>query len=202
MSRSYSTDLRVRVIGAISGDLSARQAAARFGIGVSTAVAWYRRYRETGEVAARKQGQAGGSKLDAHEAFILALVRERPDISLAEEIAERLAEERAVSACPATVWYFLERRGMSFKKTAHAAEQERPDVALRRQAWFEARPALDPEKLIFIDETGVSTNTTERMKSFNRSVASAPYGSQQNGRRALWRESQGRGCARPAPEGH
>ena len=115
MSRSYSTDLRVRVIGAISGDLSARQAAARFGIGVSTAVAWYRRYRETGEVAARKQGQAGGSKLDAHEAFILALVRERPDISLAE-IAERLAEERAVSACPATVWYFLDRRGISFKK--------------------------------------------------------------------------------------
>ena len=50
-------------------------------------------------------------------------------------------------------------------------------------------------------------DTTERMKSFIRSVASAPYGSQQNGRRALWRrlvplESQGRGCARPAPEGH
>ena len=45
---------------------------------------WYRRYGETGEVAARKQGQPGGSKLDAHEAFILALVEERPDISLAE----------------------------------------------------------------------------------------------------------------------
>ena len=62
------------------------------GSGVSTAVTWYRRYRETGEVSARKQGQPGGSKLDAHAAFILALVRERPDISLAE-IAERLAEE-------------------------------------------------------------------------------------------------------------
>ena len=115
MSRSYSTDLRVRVIGAISDGLSRRRAAARFGVGVSTAVKWYRRYRETGEVAARKQGQPGGSKLDVHEAFILALVAERPDISLAE-IAERLAEKQAVSACPATVWYFLERRGISFKK--------------------------------------------------------------------------------------
>ena len=115
MSRSYSTDLRVRVIEAISGGLSRRRAAARFGIGVSTAVTWYRRYRETGEVRARKQGQPSGSKLDAHEAFILALVRERPDISLAE-IAERLAETRAVSACPATIWYFLDRRGISFKK--------------------------------------------------------------------------------------
>ncbi len=115
MPRSYSTDLRVRVIRAISDGLSRRRAASRFGIGVSTAVKWYRRYRETGEVAARKQGQPGGSKLDAHEAFILALVRERPDISLAE-IAAHLADKQAVSACPATVWYFLDRRGISFKK--------------------------------------------------------------------------------------
>ena len=115
MSRSYSTDLRVRVIKSISGGLTRLKAAARFGVGVSTAVKWYQRYRDTGEIAARKQGQPGGSKLDAHEAFILALVRERADISLAE-IAARLAEKRAVSACPATVWYFFERRGISFKK--------------------------------------------------------------------------------------
>jgi len=115
MSRSYSTDLRVRVIKSILGGLTRRKAAARFGVGVSTAVKWYQRYRDTGEIAARKQGQPGGSKLDAHEAFILALVRERADISLAE-IAARLAEKRAVSACPATVWYFFERRGISFKK--------------------------------------------------------------------------------------
>ena len=115
MSRSYSTDLRVRVIKSISGGLTRRKAAARFGVGVSTAVKWYQRYRDTGEIAARKQGQPGGSKLDAHEAFILALVRERADISLAE-IAARQAEKRAVSACPATVWYFFERRGISFKK--------------------------------------------------------------------------------------
>ena len=115
MPRSYSTDLRVRVIGAILDGLSRRWAASRFGVGVSTAVKWYRRYGETGEVAARKQGQPGGSKLDAHEAFILALVEERPDISLAE-IAQRLTEQRSVSACLATVWYFFERRGISFNK--------------------------------------------------------------------------------------
>ena len=143
MTRSYSTDLRVRVIEAISGGLSTRRAAARFGVGVSTAITWYRRYRETGEVAARKQGQPGGSKLDAHEAFILTLVKERPDISLAE-IAERLAEKQAVSACLATVWYFFDRRGISFKKTAHAAEQERPDVAQRRLAWLNGQSDLDP----------------------------------------------------------
>src|SRR5580704_2935298 len=43
------------------------------------------------------------------------------------------------------------------KKTAHASEQERSDVAAHRQAWFDAQPDLDPENLVFIDETAVST---------------------------------------------
>ena len=43
------------------------------------------------------------------------------------------------------------------KKTAHAAEQDRPDVAAAREAWFEAQPDLDPARLIFVDETGLST---------------------------------------------
>ena len=116
MSRSYSTDLRIRVIEAISGGLIEAPGGGSF---------WHRGFdggnvvsalsRDGRGFRARKQGQPGGSKLDVHEAFILALVRERPDISLAE-IAECLAEKRAVSACPATIWYFFDRRGISFKK--------------------------------------------------------------------------------------
>ncbi|TDJ64972.1 MAG: hypothetical protein E2O35_07880 [Proteobacteria bacterium] len=82
--------------------------------GLATAMTWYRRYRETAEAGAHKQGQPGGSKLDSHEDFILAPVRERPDIDLVE-IAERPAEKQAVSAGPATIWYFLDHRGISFK---------------------------------------------------------------------------------------
>jgi hypothetical protein len=29
---------------------------------------------------------------------------------------------------------------------AHAAEQDRPDVAARREAWLQAWPELDPER--------------------------------------------------------
>jgi hypothetical protein len=32
------------------------------------------------------------------------------------------------------VWRFPDRHGMTFKKTAHASEQERADVAKRRKA--------------------------------------------------------------------
>ncbi len=38
----------------------------------------------------------------------------------------------------------------------------RADVARRRQAWFEAQPDLEPECLVFIDETGASTKMAQR----------------------------------------
>ena len=69
--------------------------------------------------------------------------------------------------------------GSASKKTAHAAEQERPDVAARRQAWFDAQPDLDPEKLIFIDETGASTKMARlrgRAKRGERCRAAVPHG--------------------------
>ncbi len=66
MTRSLSADLRGRVIAAIEDGVSTREAARRFRIGISTAGSWYRRYRETGETEARKQGQPSRSKVDAH----------------------------------------------------------------------------------------------------------------------------------------
>lgn len=36
-------------------------------------------------------------------------------------------------------------------------EQERPDLLKRRQDWFDAQFDLDPARLVFIDETGLST---------------------------------------------
>ena len=115
MSHGFSTDLRGRVIAVISEGLSTRKAATRFGVGVSTAGTWYRRYRDNGETAARKQGQPPGSKLDAHEAFILGLVDDRPDIILGE-IAERLLADCGVSVVPSTVWVFFNKRGITYKK--------------------------------------------------------------------------------------
>jgi transposase len=77
MGRALSGDLRKRVIVAIEGGLSTRAAARRFSIGIATAGAWYRSYRRTGSVHPRKQGQPSGSKLDAHEAFILSSLRSK-----------------------------------------------------------------------------------------------------------------------------
>jgi transposase len=65
------------------------------------------------------------------------------------------------------------------KKTAHAAEQDRPDVAAARAAWRELAPRLDPDKLVFIDETGASTKMARlygRAERGLRCRAAIPHG--------------------------
>ena len=48
------------------------------------------------------------------------------------------------------------------KKTAHATEQDRPDILKQREDWFDGQLDLDPEQLVFIDETWASTNMARR----------------------------------------
>lgn len=118
MARAYGLDLRRRVVDAIEGGLSARAAAVRFSVAPSTAINWHRQWREAGSLDPGRQGKPEGSKLDDHEVFILELVEETPDIAL-HEIAERLALERDVSVCKATVWHFFDKRSITFKKRRH-----------------------------------------------------------------------------------
>lgn len=60
MGRAYSIDLRKRVVAVVvTGGLSCRQAAAQFGVGISTAILWVQRFQRTGSV---EPGRMGGSK--------------------------------------------------------------------------------------------------------------------------------------------
>jgi transposase len=69
--------------------------------------------------------------------------------------------------------------GSPIKKTLHAAEQDRPDVAAARAALKAEQPALKPRRLVFIDETAV---TTKMVRHYGRSprgerlVAKVPHG--------------------------
>jgi transposase len=46
------------------------------------------------------------------------------------------------------------------KKTLIAEEQDRPDVAEKREQWQFTQQEIDPDRLIFIDETWAKTNMT------------------------------------------
>lgn len=114
MARAYSQDLRERVIRTALGGASVRQAAAHYGVGVSTAILWVRRAR-SGEVTARRQGQPKGSKLDVHAAFLLKLVEATSHISL-QEMQMRLKQERGILAGIGTLWRFFKARAITVKK--------------------------------------------------------------------------------------
>ncbi len=114
MARPYSIDLRERVIFAVERDgLSRNEAARRFGVAISTAVKWLRRYRETGSAA---PGQMGGHKprklVGAHREWLLE--RTKTDFTLRGLQAE--LAERGIRVDYRTVWSFAHDEGLSFKK--------------------------------------------------------------------------------------
>ena len=59
--------------------------------------------------------------------------------------------------------YRLSRVGaVSKKKTLIASEQDRPDVAQQRAEWRASQKQIDPDKVVFLDETWAKTNMTRR----------------------------------------
>ena len=180
MGRTLSQDLRDRVIAAVDGGMSRNAAAARFGVAVATAVRWVQTWRTEGLPTPRpKGGDLRSQRIEGYREVILAAIEAQVDVTLVE-LSELLRERHGASFAPSTIWRFLNRHGMTLKKTAHASEQERPDVAVRRQAWFDAQPDLDPARPVFIDETGASTKMA-RLRGLAR---------------------RGHRCRAPVPHGH
>ena len=149
--RPLSNDLRKRVINAVEDGMSRRTAAERFCVAVSTAIRWVERWRASGNYQPRPQGGDYRSHhIETHASKILALVEDDKDITLVE-IAAHLEDRHGRRFASSTIWRLLDRHDMTFKKTAIALEQERPDVVKRRQDWFNGQLDLDPSKLVFID---------------------------------------------------
>ena len=115
MPKPYSNDLRERVVSAVlEGGLSRHQAAARFGVAVSTAIHWVRRFQETGDVS---PGQMGGHKprkiCGVHATWLASRIRER-DFTVRELVTE--LAQRGLVVDGRSVWDFVRAEGLTFKK--------------------------------------------------------------------------------------
>src|SRR5215218_5782559 len=120
MPKSYSSDLRKRVIGAVEAGASRHEAAERFEIVPSTAVRWLQCWNETGSCAPKPRG-GSVSHLEAHSELILALITARPDLTLKEMVGELL--KRRIRTSKSAVQRFLERHDMTFKKKESAGHR-------------------------------------------------------------------------------
>ena len=115
MGRPLSMDLRARVVDAISGGMSRRAAAARFGISAATAVRWAQLQRDRGSVASKPQGGDMRSRTtEVHAARIMAAHEATPDMTLAE-LRASLAQD-GIGLAVATLRRFFRRRRITRKK--------------------------------------------------------------------------------------
>lgn len=117
MARALGDDLRSRVLKASAEGASARSAAARFGVGVSSAIRWVARSK-IGELSPRPQGRKRGSRLDEHADFVVGMIDERKDITL-NEMVDRLKAERSMRIGRSALSDWLRDHGWTFKKSPH-----------------------------------------------------------------------------------
>ena len=115
MPAAHSDDLRERVVAAVAAGASRHAAAARFQVGVSSAIRWTMLEKETGSVSPRPRSGGGRSPLEAHAAWLKAVVEEDPFQTLAEIVA-RMSAELGVSTSQSAVRRFFQRHGISVKK--------------------------------------------------------------------------------------
>jgi putative transposase len=113
--KPHGPELRDRVISAIEEEgMSRRAAAARFKISDASAVRWVQARRQ-GRNGPFAQGGDRRSKLPEHRTWLLALVEEEPDLTLAA-VGERLLAEHSVKADASMLSRFFGKCGISFKK--------------------------------------------------------------------------------------
>lgn len=114
MARPYSLDLRERVSSAVGNGLSCRAVANLFNVSVSSVVKWSQRARATGSAAAKPMGGHRPFLLEGERDWLLARLAAKPDLTLHALLDELRARDVVVS-CD-TLWRFLKREGISFKK--------------------------------------------------------------------------------------
>jgi transposase len=125
MSKALSVDLRDRVVAAIEGGMSCRQAALRFGVSASSAIRWRMLSRTKGDV---RPGPLGGdrrsARIEGHAELILSLLEKKRDATL-EDLRAGLAEH-GVTVSMGALWRFFDRHKITLKKSRRM-RTNRPD---------------------------------------------------------------------------
>lgn len=156
--KPYSNDLRGRAAAAVDHhDGSSRQIARRFRIGLSTSRRWRPRRLQSGSLDPKPHGGGQPGTVDARNAERLkGLVRQQPDATLDESKAGLglRCSRRAISRASRRL------RISRTKEVLPASERDTPPVGRERRDFRRRMAQVDPEHLVFGDETGADTALT------------------------------------------
>jgi transposase len=131
--KSYSTDLRHKIVHAYERRLGSQRALADlFGVSVSFVEKLLRRHRNTGAVAPKQH--AGGQKrrlTPAAETVLHEAVRDMPDVTL-EELCIQVAARQGIQVSIPTMCRALQRLGLPRKKSLSTPVSEIRPASSRR----------------------------------------------------------------------
>ena len=139
---------------------SFRQIARRFVVSLSFIVRLLQLHRRTGSIDPKPSGGGHPAALGPDDLERLKeLVRQQPDATL-KELRQRLG----VSCSLTTIWRALEKLRLPRKKMLfRASEQDSPDVQEKRRDFRDELAGVDPQRLVFVDETSANTSMTALM---------------------------------------
>ena len=168
MARAYDDDLRRKLLEAHDrGNGTLAELAERFDVSVAWAWKISSARKRTGSMA-RARFQPGPKARVDREA-IRSIVQARPDLFLRELQAE-LQASTGVRVSTPHLWKIVGELGLRLKKSLHATERDTEANRLRREAFVERLRSISPERLIFLDESGISTQMTRRYARAPRGV--------------------------------
>src|ERR1700724_1760569 len=111
MPKPISNDLRERIVRAVRGGMSRNAAAKKFDVGISTAIRLMQLWKSTGNWQPHKVGGHIRHILAPHREEVDRILREKPDITVAE-MRERLARLK-IRASESAITRFLIHIGQS-----------------------------------------------------------------------------------------
>lgn len=115
--KSYSLDLRERIVAArLRGDRAA-EVARRFGGSKRSVERYWNLQQQNGSVAGKRRGGDRRSVLEGHDERLRRWIAKEPGLTLAQ-LGERIRKQRHKSLGTTALWHRLERLGLSYKKNA------------------------------------------------------------------------------------
>ena len=120
MTKPYSLDLRERVTERVAAGDRVRAVATIFTVSVASVVRWSQRLRRTGSAAGGKMGGHRACTLIGERGWLMERIAAEPEVTVRGLMTE--LAERGVAVSYGTVWNFIHREGMSFKKSVLPAE--------------------------------------------------------------------------------
>lgn len=93
-----------------------------------------------------------------------ARVRQQADVTLLELQCGLMVEQK-VQLRVSRLWWVLKDLGLRRRKSLHAQERDTAEAQQWRQAWWDEIQSLDRACLVFVDESG---NTTQMSRHYGR----------------------------------